>query len=120
MDKSVARRIMIAITLVFTILSFTFARANTLHDAGYILVHLFDTSKQTSILNLGLDPINLLVGITGIMVLLALQWSDEKQEYRFTISRQPVLVRWSVYGFAMLVILNLGILAGSGFIYAQF
>ena len=120
MDPKVAKVMMISLTFIFTILSFTFARANTLSDAWYMLTHIFDSSKQVSLLSLGLNEMNMTIALAGIALLLALHWSNSKTEYRLTLNQQPTLVRWMVYCISILVILNFGILAGSGFIYAQF
>ena len=43
-----------------------------------------------------------------------------KINFSQALTSKPAFIRWSVYGIIALVILNLGILGGKGFIYAQF
>ena len=120
LSPTTAKYLSISITFIFTLLSFTFVRANTVSEGWYVLTHLFDTSKVVSLFSLGLDPLNFTLACLGTALLLILQFYQPKISFSEALSAKPMLIRWSVYGLIALVILNLGILGGKGFIYAQF
>lgn len=108
------------ITFIFTVLSFTFARSNSLGDAGYIFTHFFDLSKSVSPFALGLNPFNLLIAIGAIVLMEVIQYYQSKESVRAIIASKPVRVRWAIYCLAILLILNLGDFSGGSFIYIQF
>lgn len=108
------------ITLLFTILSFTFARANNLSDAGYFFTHLFDASKSVSLLTLGLNTVNFFIAISAIVLMEVIQYYQRRGSVREIISSQPWFIRWAIYCFGILTILNLGMFGGGNFIYIQF
>lgn len=120
MSPATAKYLTTGITFIFTLLSFTFVRANTVSEGWYVLTHLFDTTKSVSVYSLGLDPVNFLLACAGVLLLLFLQFYQPKVSFNQAIASKPALVRWSIYGLTALIILNLGILGGKGFIYAQF
>ena len=115
-----AKYLTMTITFVFTLLSFTFVRANTVSEGWYVITHLFDQSKLVSFYNLGLDHLNFILACCGALLLLILQFYQPKINFSQALTSKPAFIRWSVYGLIALVILNLGILGGKGFIYAQF
>ncbi|MBL0343157.1 MAG: MBOAT family protein [Bacteroidetes bacterium] len=120
LNKNAARNISIAITFIFTILSFTFARSNSLEDAYYIFTSILNFNSPSSISDSGFVSLNLGLGIAGVVLLLLMHWWQNMPDWRKVIQEQALLVRWSVYCIAILIIINFGILSGSGFIYAQF
>ena len=115
-----AKYLTMTITFVFILLSFTFVRANTVSEGWYVITHLLDQSKLVSFYSLGLDPLNFILACCGVLLLLILQFYQPKINFSQALTSKPAFIRWSVYGIIALVILNLGILGGKGFIYAQF
>ncbi|MBK6445178.1 MAG: MBOAT family protein [Bacteroidetes bacterium] len=115
-----AKYLTMTITFIFTLLSFTFVRANTVSEGWYVITHLLDQSKLVSFYSLGLDPLNFILACCGVLLLLILQFYQPKINFSQALTSKPAFIRWSVYGLIALVILNLGILGGKGFIYAQF
>lgn len=120
LKPSTAKLLSISITFLFTLLSFTFVRANTVSEGWYVVTHLFDQSKTVSVLSLGLDSANFMLACLGVALLLFLQFYQPKQSFSSNISAQPVILRWAIYSITALILLNFGILGGKGFIYAQF
>ncbi len=120
-SPTTAKTLSLCITFMFTILSFTFARSKTLADAAYIFTHLFDFSaKSTSVLQLGLNPINFMVAVLMIVFVEVIQRYQSKGSVREMISTKPMALRWAVYCIGILMILNLGVFGGGSFIYLQF
>jgi D-alanyl-lipoteichoic acid acyltransferase DltB (MBOAT superfamily) len=109
-----------AITFCFTTMSFTFARANSLSDAGYIFTHFFDSEKSVSLLDLGLEFSNFSVAIISIAVMEWMQHYQTKGSVREMISLTPVMIRWAIYCISILILLNFGEFGGGNFIYIQF
>ena len=110
----------IAITFLFTVLSFTFARSNSLADAAYIFTHLLDQSKSVSPLALGLNSINLFIAVLSVVLMEVIQHYQGKGSIRSMIGSKPAMIRWAIYCVAILLILNLGVFGGGSFIYIQF
>jgi alginate O-acetyltransferase complex protein AlgI len=110
-----------AITFLFLCFSFSFSRNNNLSDGFHFITHLFQNpSPQADLYSLGLDHINFIVAVAAIIFMEIVQYYQSKGSVREMISRRPVMVRWSIYCFAILAILNFGIFGTNSFIYIQF
>lgn len=119
-SKATARNLSIAVTFTFTILSFTFARANTPADAIYLFKNIFNFSDPSTWIDTGVTHFDLIFGGLGILLILILHWWQKVPDLNMVIAELPVWWRWSFYCLAIVFILQFGVISGSGFIYAQF
>ncbi len=97
-------------------LSWVFFRAATLSDAWRILTSFFGPWAKPFV-----DPLTLLYGGAGILVLLVVQVLQVRfGSIRQIIAAYPMGIRWACwYGLAVSIVL-LGVDGGSQFIYFQF
>jgi alginate O-acetyltransferase complex protein AlgI len=110
-----------AITFLFLCLSASFSRSNNVHDALYFMSHLFKSPPvQVDIFSLGLDPVNFFTAIASIIFMEIVQYYQSRGSIREMIAAKPLVIRWSIYCFALLLILNFGVFETNSFIYIQF
>ena len=77
-----------------------------------------------SIFKLGLDSLDFLIAIIGIVVVITVDIMQRKRSLRVQLSKQNIMFRWVIYLVAVVVILVFG-MYGPGysmqqFIYSQF
>ena len=113
--------LMISITFVGVCFAWIFFRANTLEDAFMLIHHMtvLDWS-QLSWQMLGPNYIDFALCIFFITVLELVHYSQRYYNIYQLISRQPIVLRWSLYMILCLVIINFGVYNDEGFIYFQF
>lgn len=119
----------IVVTFCLVDFSWLFFRAPSLSTACRMIIHMVKNfhlfALQSQLFKMGLGPANLLVGLTGIVILISV---DLFREYRGSlrpfIIKRSLPVRWMFYFGAVLAVLVLGIYGpeydAASFIYFQF
>ncbi len=121
----------VCITFSLICFSWVFFRARNIHDAIYIVRHMFDFSHLPELIQmmrvkagaewlLGLSKAQIF--LSGLLILFLL-WADRIQEkYGFfkAIAALSYLKRWGLYYLCMFTIIFLGRFEQSPFIYFQF
>lgn len=115
---------------VFLFVSFAwiFFRSQSLHDACYIISHLFAgigqpiTYLHDGFLNIGIGKVRFLVYILFLFLPLAVfDAFSLRKDLILEFSKKKTLFRWLItYGFVIMCILFMPILEKSEFIYFQF
>jgi alginate O-acetyltransferase complex protein AlgI len=105
-----------------------FFRATSIHDAFYIVAHLFsgwgtitqagELSKE--LFTLGLSQTGFLIAAAAIVLLESIQWLQRRGSIRAMLSTKPVWLRWAVYYGLIVSILLFGTPSPRPFIYFQF
>lgn len=117
----VEQGIQIGITFVLASFAWIFFRANSVHDAFYIITHLFSNVSFTSeIFKLGLDLPEMIIALVAIIIMEVVQILQERQGVRTFLSTKPRWVRWVLYLAIILFILLFGVFERRTFIYFQF
>ena len=103
--------------LTFHLVAFLwiFFRANSVHDAVYIVTHLFSGWP-----NLFIDPLSLFHGFLGIVVLMCVELLQRLNPQHASPDQWPLPLRWAAYYALALSIVLFGVDGGSQFIYFQF
>ena len=119
----------IVVTFCLVDFSWLFFRAPSLSTACRMIIHMVKNfhlfALQSQLFKMGLGPANLLVGLTGIVILISV---DLFREYRGSlrpfIIKRSLPVRWMFYFGAVLAVLVLGIYGpeydAASFIYFHF
>jgi alginate O-acetyltransferase complex protein AlgI len=119
----------IGLTYVLVAFAWVFFRANTLHDAAYVLTHLVGPSTSTWLGNTysGLSTVKVFYTMREWLALigaLALLFAVEKTQVRLSINNWitslATPVRWAIYYGIVLYIALLGAFEHVQFIYFQF
>lgn len=126
----------ISIVIVFclTSIAWIFFRARTFDDAKYLLNHLprdfsgqlirmktFTLDEWISHVYLGTSRVNFIIAVSGIIVLLLIEYFQAKFNLVRRISSSIPVVRFSAYAILLLVILYFGVFDKNiQFIYFQF
>lgn len=115
---------LLEMTFTFTMVTFAwiFFRANNLHEAFYIVSHLFSWEKGDILLvinsfNFSESFLLLLALIIFVFFLRIYKKADSFVMY---LSTQPFLIRWAVYYILVFMIMNRGVTKEVPFIYFQF
>ena len=119
----------IALTCALAAFAWIFFRANTMHDAFYVITHLFEPSSSFwhGTTFTGLSTIKVMYKFHEWLALagaLALLFAVEKAQVRVTINhwltQQAAPVRWALYYGIVLYTALLGAFQHVQFIYFQF
>jgi alginate O-acetyltransferase complex protein AlgI len=110
-------------------IAWIFFRADNVHNAFYILSHIFtvipDTLRNIKIHRpligyMGLLPRDLLLACGLIIFLQVIEHAQSKWDLSKVIRVQPIYLRWTIYYGLILSIIFLGIFENRQFIYFQF
>ncbi len=119
-------------TFVLVCVAWVFFRATSLHDAWYVVTHLFagvpsqlaqiatDGGARARLLFLGFEPSRLVLGTAAVVALLAMEHVQRSGSVRARLATAPVAFRWTAYSVAVLLIMTLGVFGSTKFIYFQF
>jgi alginate O-acetyltransferase complex protein AlgI len=119
----------IGFTYILATFAWIFFRANTLHDAAYIITHMFSsaTSFWQGIGHTGLSTVKVFYTLSQWMALagaLVLLFAVEKAQLHYSINnwlvQQAKPIRWGIYYGIVLYIALLGAFEHVQFIYFQF
>lgn len=114
---------------VFIVFSITavFFRADTVTDACYIIIHIFSDIVQVSTYStgilyaLGMTGKKLIIVAFELMLLVWYDYTAIKKDPVLLISEKPLVLRWAIYIFFVLLIAQLSVKSsGAEFIYAAF
>ncbi len=105
------------VVFTFNLVAFLwiFFRANSVHDAVYIVTHFFSGWP-----NLFIDPLSLFHGFLGIVVLVCVELLQRLSPKHASPEQWPLPLRWAAYYALALSIVLFGVDGGSQFIYFQF
>lgn len=106
------------IIITFNLVTFgwIFFRANSLHDAHYVITHLFSNWP-----NIFLDLNSMAYGLLSIIVLMIVEYIKFRKKLSIdTIFQMPTAIRWSLYYLLIFSIILTGVSSDSAFIYYQF
>lgn len=118
----------VAITFALAGFAWIFFRSTTISDAFYIVSRLFagwghlsgrDVTEALLVL-VRSHPFEFAVGVSSVAVLELVHFFQEKGDFRETIDRQPVWLRWTAYYALIAAVLLLGNFGMRRFIYLQF
>jgi len=111
------------LTYVAVCFAWIFFRANNLHDANYIVSHLFQNifSPLSSFMGrLVFLPVDwILLAFLIPLLLMAEAWMEKKNGLD-RIFQKSGIVRWGFYGGMIYLIVIFGVFHGTQFIYFQF
>jgi alginate O-acetyltransferase complex protein AlgI len=110
----------INIIIVFSLTTFAwiFFRARTLSDAVYVITHLFHSNGLLGIGSMTVLSFSIVAVSIAIMELV--QYIHTKNNIVNFLTKQPQLVRWTVYSMVAMAIIFLGNFGSEKFIYFQF
>ena len=103
-----------------------FFRAKSLPDAFYVVGHLFknisgvENGLIESIYKTGLYLNEFVFAVGVIVPLLFVHILERQEDLRTILSRKPIVIRWAIYLFMTLAIMNFGVVSNVPFIYFQF
>jgi alginate O-acetyltransferase complex protein AlgI len=121
----------IAIFTTFLLVTFTwiFFRATSIHDACYIVMHLFDGILQPisyifkGIIYLKMHkflPIDFAVLFFALCLLFYVDKNKNNRNWNLWLQNKPTIIRWSIYLVLTFLIIIFGIFDNRQFIYFQF
>lgn len=117
-------RSLVEITITFTMVTFAwiFFRATNLHDAFYIVSHLFSgEGKDIPLLPYSFNfPESFLLLLAFILFVWYIRAYKKTSGFIGYVSKQPIIIRWTVYSALVLLIMNRGVTTEVPFIYFQF
>ncbi|HLO43705.1 MAG TPA: MBOAT family O-acyltransferase [Leadbetterella sp.] len=109
------------VTVILVVFAWIFFRATKFADAKYVLKNIFKASSHSfqDIVKL-IGAQNLIVVLSGILILEIVQWMQSKRDMGTWVENRPTWQRWSIYYFFLLFILTYGYFGEVQFIYFQF
>jgi hypothetical protein len=124
-NNLVGRLFFMTITFVIVCFAWIFFRANSLADAYAIVgkIFAFDKGEKTIITEIGMDASNFYAALIFIALMIIFEIIHKRKSMVVTLAKQNILVRWSFYLIAALVLVVFGIYGSydeSQFIYFQF
>lgn len=101
--------------------SLVFFRAESLHDAVYLVTHMsFRYNYSWKEVNIGLpDQTSLICGISFFLLMVFEHYHD-KYNLLEAISRKPMYVRWAIYYVMVFLLFIYGAFNTDTFVYLQF
>ena len=113
--------VQVSTTFFLAAFAWIFFRAATFHDATVIIKNSLHLSKaQLGLYMLGTDTYEFVLCFVFIAVMETTHWFMRKGDVNVLLNKQTIVVRWLVYGFFLLLILNFGVFGDKQFIYFQF
>jgi D-alanyl-lipoteichoic acid acyltransferase DltB (MBOAT superfamily) len=109
--------LLIAANFILVTITWIFFRANSLADALLIFDKIF--SMQGNIF-MGGSLSYMVYAFSGIMLLVAIEYTREFHSQINLFEHPVVIVRYSSYTFIVILILSIGVFDGGQFIYFQF
>lgn len=105
----------IAITFALTCFAWIFFRANTVHDAFFVVRSIFSLQGD-----LFLDKTAVIYGFNAILILIAIEIYQEYYKIHLPFKSRYSLKNQIAYCVLAIAIVALGVFDGSQFIYFQF
>jgi len=120
----------VLITFHLVLFAWIFFRANSIHDAIYIVVNIFDINLQDFLDKLfstgatqsyfGLTKKGLILSLMTIFFMESIHLIQRHKKMRSFLSEKPIWFRWSVYYAMIMFIISFGEFGLTEFIYFQF
>jgi len=111
------RLLEISTTFILACFAWIFFRANSVHDAFYIIRKMF-TSRGPVYFQ---EPSMIIYALFGILFLICVEWRQEFSPHRVSLLNNPHwLVRNLACAMLIVLILLIGVFDGGQFIYFQF
>jgi len=123
-------------TFCLVLVAWVFFRANTIHDAFYIIGRLpaalgdigtwlargkySGESFKTLIGFMPVYQLEIQLSFLLIILLQTIEWAQTRKNIPALIRQSPLAVRWAFYYFAVVVIIFFGVFNNHQFIYFQF
>lgn len=105
-------------TFSLVLFSWIFFRANNLQESIIVIRNAFNFSNFNFVL---IEEFDFLVSWYLLGILLIAEYLHEKKSLNLRLKKYPILVRWSLYSFFIILILFLGVFfEKQEFIYFQF
>lgn len=118
--KKIYRAVRVLVTFSIVTFLWIFFAARSVGDAVYIVQHMFSGWGDWSVVLTGQPLGELMLAFAGILVMLVTEKLQTLEQSRNLFSEKPQLVRWAVYVFWLLAIMNFGVFHDVPFIYARF
>jgi D-alanyl-lipoteichoic acid acyltransferase DltB (MBOAT superfamily) len=127
-ENAFTNGVKIIVTFLLVCFAWIFFRANTTGDALFIARHLFADVHLYGgqyifdvINNLGIQLLELIVGVAGIVLLLGMEYFAGHQYVPDIMAKTPVVLRWCWYLILAMAIASTGVFGNAAtFIYFQF
>ncbi len=109
-------------TFILMCVTWIFFRAQNLHDAFYVIQHIFIGFKiQPGGYNLGLGQFQVLLSFVFILILIIVEIYTFKDENEILfVSRKPAWIRWPLYYSLICIIICFGEFGENNFLYFKF
>ena len=123
-------------TFILVLVAWVFFRANTIHDAFYILgrfpTALADLGHWIARAKFSADSFKTLIGFMPvyqidlqlsfllIILLQTIEWAQSHKNLPALIGKRPIYIRWTLYYLMLAVIIFFGVYDNRQFIYFQF
>jgi alginate O-acetyltransferase complex protein AlgI len=123
LDKVPIINKMIKVFITFNLICFSwiFFRSKSIHDALFIVKHIFtDIRLKLTFSWVGISRYDLLICTLLIGFLLIVQLLQRKGSLSSSLEGKPILIRWGLYYAAITAIILLGVFTATSFIYFQF
>jgi D-alanyl-lipoteichoic acid acyltransferase DltB (MBOAT superfamily) len=118
----------VSVTFLLICIAWTFFRAKNMSDAWYIITHFYTGFEHIfslkyfnkNIEGLALSKFEILLAVLSILFMECVHLLQRSGSIRNLVSEKPIWVRWSIYYLIIIVIILLGVLGDTDFIYFQF
>ena len=127
LKKSPRLRKISRVSFTFLLISFSwlFFRADSIGEAFALISYMFSepvnrTGQMASSMIGGLSWVNFYIAVAAIILLLTMEFFQEKKSIHVLLAERPTWVRWGIYYFVIFSILLFGIYQQQEFIYGQF
>jgi alginate O-acetyltransferase complex protein AlgI len=118
-NPTVFRLSQMFITYILATFAWIFFRAASLDDAMYIIKNMFNWGPVNN-LNLFTFSADMYLSIILIVLLMSIEWMEEKYHISQALKVSPVYLRWAVYATSIVAMVVLGVWKSADFIYFQF
>jgi hypothetical protein len=121
------RGLQVFTTFILVSLAWVFFRADSLHDAVYVITHLhtgwadiFAGNTLGSMLFLGRPKSQLIIALCSLVFVWFIHFIETHDNMRNMLSEKPFYLRWAVYYVMLISVLLLYAPSSQRFIYFQF
>ena len=120
-NEFVNKSVQASITFALVAFAWIFFRAANFSTAVTIIKNSLHVSKsQLGLYMLGNDTYNFVLCFVFIAFMEGIHWLMRKGDVNELLNKQPIALRWLVYVFFILLIINFGEFGDKQFIYFQF
>jgi alginate O-acetyltransferase complex protein AlgI len=120
LNKFTKLRDFLAQVTTFALVSFAliFFRAKNFHDAFYVITHLF---RYNGLVGIGsMHVLDFFIVVSSVIILEIVQYIHAKNNIVASLTKRPLMLRWTVYAAVAMAIIFFGNFGNEKFIYFQF